>query len=207
MSHSILRRIVAVTYRSRVRVMNRERLPRTGGVIVAANHQGSMDPQAVWHAFVGTTHRKLHIISKASLRLTLWPFARWLGILFISPFHKSGVLGPAIEVVRKGGAVLLFPEGKRNIWSKTELLPGKTGVARIALATGAPVLPVGVGSRTDYGFLAGLWSFFSGSRVTLIVGEPMRFPVEPTPSKERLAEVTREIMQAIGKLSQKSYPY
>lgn len=207
MSYPILRRVVAQVYRSRVTVEHPEHFPPSGGVVLAANHQGSMDPQALWYAFVGSTHRKLFTIAKASLRLALWPFARWLGILFINPLHKSGVLGPAIEVVKKGGAVLLFPEGKRNIWSKTELLPGKTGVARVALATSAPVIPIGVRSRTDHGFLAGVWSFISGTRVTLTIGEPLQFPIEHDPTKERLETVTREVMQTIGRLSNRTYPH
>lgn len=122
-----------------------ERLPGSGGVIIAANHISHFDPLTLAH-FVYKSGRWPRFLGKASLwRLPV------LGFLLRKtqqiPVERGSVeavksLDALIDALRQGGAVIIYPEGTTTREPQLWPMRGKTGAARLALATGAPVIPV-----------------------------------------------------------------
>ncbi|HJR19911.1 MAG TPA: lysophospholipid acyltransferase family protein [Actinomycetota bacterium] len=130
----------------RWRLLGVENIPKSGPVIVACNHISYFDP--LCHAYmIDRSGRKCRFFAKAEL----WknPFLRFV----LTHAHQipvergSGETGPvekAIEWLRRGELVVIYPEA--TITTNPDLTPmsGKTGVGRVALATGAPVVPIAV---------------------------------------------------------------
>lgn len=122
-----------------------ERIPRTGGVLVVVNHNSYFDPLTVAH-FVWDSGRTPRFLAKASLfRLPL--AGRVLAGAGQIPVYRHSsdaakAYSAAVQAVRSGECVVIYPEG--TVTRDPDLWPmvGKTGAARVALATGAPVVPV-----------------------------------------------------------------
>lgn len=123
----------------------REHIPVTGGVIVACNHLSVVDPIAVAH-FLYAAGRFPRFLAKDGLFHVTVLGRALLGLGQIPVYRGSARAGEAfraaIDAVREGACVVVYPEATVTrdpaLWPMT----GKTGVARIALATGAPVVPV-----------------------------------------------------------------
>lgn len=129
----------------RHRWQGRENVPRSGGVVVVANHISKIDPVTFGY-FVHACGRVPRYLAKAELFEH-----RWLGRVFVGtemiPVLRGGEgaassIEFAVAAVRAGACVVVYPEA--TITRDPALWPmvGKTGAARIALATGAPVIPV-----------------------------------------------------------------
>jgi 1-acyl-sn-glycerol-3-phosphate acyltransferase len=154
------------------------RIP-SGACIVAANHESVLDPPLL--ALV--TERPLRFLAKEEL----WRYrpGAWLmdslGAVSVARGREGYIaIDRAEELIRAGEPVAIFPEGTVNggTWTR--------GAARLALATGAPLVPVrivGTGqalSRKRIGL----------PRIRIVVGEPI--PVEPsTPTVAAARELTR----------------
>ena len=128
-----------------------ENVPSNGGVILAVNHQSWLDVQVVG----ASCTRRVHFIAKSEFET--WPILRHLVPISESVYVRRGGDNAALESItqalRDGWAVVIFPEGtipgeedvpRRAVEPHTGLLPGHTGVARLALAAGVPIVPVGV---------------------------------------------------------------
>ncbi|WP_265522169.1 lysophospholipid acyltransferase family protein [Oerskovia flava] len=122
-----------------------QNLPATGGYIAAANHMTNIDPLTFAH-FLYDNGRAPKILAKSSL----WkvPGLGWLltqtGMI---PVHRSTTaaassLADAVAQLEAGECVAVFPEG--TLTREPDLWPmmGKTGVARLALVSRAPVVPI-----------------------------------------------------------------
>ncbi len=131
----------------RWRIEGREHLPHSGPAVLAANHQSFCDslflPLAV--------RRRVTFLAKAEYfdaRRTAW-FVRAVGQI---PIHRTGgdaserALAAAKEVLDRGELVAIYPEGTRS--TDGAVHRGRTGVARLAMQCGVPVIPVGI-SGTD----------------------------------------------------------
>ena len=124
-----------------VRGRNSERVPRKGGVLILSNHRADADP-VVLQAFCP---RHIHFMSKSEL----WemPFLRfWMRIFRAFPVKRGEpdrpALKHAIDLLRAGHAVCVFPEGELS--ETGEMLPIKAGVALIARQAKVPVMCVGL---------------------------------------------------------------
>ena len=128
-----------------------ENVPPHGGVILACNHQSWLDVQVLG----ASSPRRVHFIAKSEFEK--WPVLRHLVKISESVFVRRGGDDAALESVadalRNGWAVAIFPEGtipgeedipRVAVDHETGLLPGHTGVARLALKAGVPIVPVGV---------------------------------------------------------------
>jgi 1-acyl-sn-glycerol-3-phosphate acyltransferase len=127
----------------RVRVQGGARLPRRGAVILAANHRSFLDSLFL-PIVIG---RRVTFVAKAEYfdsKKTSW-FFRGVGQI---PIRREGgsaseaALAAATEVLEDGGVFAIYPEGTRTRDGFTHR--GHTGVARLALRTGAPIVPVGL---------------------------------------------------------------
>jgi 1-acyl-sn-glycerol-3-phosphate acyltransferase len=122
-----------------------EHLPKSGPVIVVANHLSHADPFTLAH-FVYDSGRWPVYLAKASL-FKLPVLGKWLSLVEQTPVARGTIdaakaLDAAVAALEAGKCVLIYPEGSTT--KQPELWPmrGKTGAARLWLATGAPVIPI-----------------------------------------------------------------
>ena len=183
-----------------------DRIPATGPVVLAANHLSFADSVAIPLA----APRPVYFLAKAEyfqgrgLRggLTRWFFTTTGAIPVRRGAHRDAqaALDTALEVLRAGEAFGIYPEGTRSLDGR--LYRGRTGVAWLALTTGAPVVPVGlIGTERIQPVGSRLPRLGRGVRVRF--GTPLRFGPEYGEAGSAAARrrVTDEIMQAIGELS------
>jgi 1-acyl-sn-glycerol-3-phosphate acyltransferase len=122
-----------------------EHLPAEGGVIIAANHVSEIDPLVIGH-FLVNNHRLPRFLAKAELFRK--PPLKWIfeGADQIPVYRHaadaSAALAPAVEALQRGECVLIYPEGSATRDPQMWPMKARTGVARIALMSGAPVIPV-----------------------------------------------------------------
>jgi 1-acyl-sn-glycerol-3-phosphate acyltransferase len=138
----LLIRLILAVY-ARVEVVGAENVPRRGGLIIVSNHLNNADPGVVG-AFM---RRRVTFMAKDEM--FHWPimglYFRLIGAFPVRRFEADlKALRRAVQVVRRGHALVMFPEGTR---SKTgSMCQGHPGTALVALRTGAPILPVAVNS-------------------------------------------------------------
>lgn len=113
-----------------------ENVPRTGPVVLAANHTGMIDGPLVH----GAARRGTHFLVKTELfREPLGTILRWAGQIPVDRDNGRPALVSALGVLRRGGVVGVFPEGNRGRGAVTS---AKAGVAWLAVNAQAPVVPV-----------------------------------------------------------------
>ena len=181
----------------RFRIVHRERLPETGGIILAANHQSYFDPP-----LVGICSRRA-VYYLARKTLLEWPF---FGPLFpdmnVIPVDRDGndmsALKIVIRKIREGGGVVLFPEGTRS--PDGRLQPAQAGVGLVIAKTLAPVVPMRIFGSYE--------AFPRGSKgiklkpIQVVIGEPIVFTQEDVGAgkREDYQRLSQRVMDAIGKL-------
>lgn len=204
--------------RWRVRVGGAENLP-AGAFIVAGNHSSYFDPAAVMMAVMKSGRPRPFFLTKESIARVwrkLLGRNAWqgLGMLPIDNSDKSKVVNSAIKHIHAGGVVGLFPEGTRNKpkinpdW-ETTLLKGRTGVARLAAATGAPVIPAAIRAPRGHGLgetIINVLKFWKPVYVTFGPAVPLP-TVLPEPTKEELATITTAVMTRLAAMTGMKYPY
>ena len=125
----------------RLRCRGRHFIPRTGGVLVCANHQSVLDPVLVGLA----CNRRLNYLARRTLfRSRL--FGAFIRFLDAIPIDREGLgiegLRETLRRLRRGEMVLIFPEGTRT--PDGELQPLKPGFFAVARRSGAALLPVAI---------------------------------------------------------------
>ena len=199
----ILTPILRIVYR--IRIEGREHLPRSGAVILASNHRSFLD--SIFIPMV--VRRRVTFVAKAEYfddPKTAW-FFRAVGQIPIrreGGTASEGALAAATDVLRDGGVFGIYPEGTRT---RDGLLhKGKTGVARLALSTGAPIVPVGlIGTDECQPTDAKLPRLFR--KVTIRFGPPLSMEHYASREHDRLVlrQITDELMFEIGELSGYEY--
>jgi 1-acyl-sn-glycerol-3-phosphate acyltransferase len=192
----------------RIRVEGLEHVPKKGPAIIAANHLSFMDS---FFIPLVIKWRKVTYLAKADYFKswkTAW-FFRSVGQ--ISTEREGGrksqqALGIALEVLRDGNLLGIYPEGTRS--PDGRLHRGRTGVARLALASGVPVVPCGVTGSDEVMPKGRRFPRLSG-RLEVRVRFGPALDLSQYAGKERdrvaLRSVTREISSAIMKLSGQEY--
>src|SRR3954471_18724196 len=124
----------------------RQNVPRDGGLIIAVNHISHVDPFTLTH-YLYRSGRVPRFLAKSEL----WsvPFVKWVmaGAGQI-PVHRRTVdaalaLKDAVAAIERGECLIVYPEGTTTKDPTYWPMVPKTGVARLALMTGAPVVPLG----------------------------------------------------------------
>ena len=122
----------------RYRVMRLARVPRTGPVLLAVNHQSYVDPALAGSAL----HRPLHFMARRSLFVGL--FGRLIRSVNAFPVDRDRAdpqaVREAIGLLERGRCLLIFPEGTRT--RDGRLAPMRPGFGMLARRTGAPIVPV-----------------------------------------------------------------
>lgn len=189
---AVLGRILMVLFR--VRLIGAERIPTSGGAVLAGNHVSYLDPALLWCA----SPRPTHFMAKKGLWDTGW--LGWaLDSFWAFQVERSGAdrkaISTATKLLQAGELVGIFPEGTRVRDGNGELGEAQGGAAFIAMRADVPVIPVGI-VGTDKAWPAGK-KFPRLVRVTMSFGEPVCPDAFEGSRKERVAAMTAEIMRRI----------
>ena len=183
-------------------VTGHEHVPVTGPAIMASNHLSILDSTFLPLVL----KRQVRFVAKAEYFTGNPVTALWMratGQISIdrqSPNSAQDMLDAAAAVLGKGELFGIYPEGTRS--PDGRLYRGKVGVSWLALATGAPVIPVAM-EGTDKVLPIGATRPRLG-RVNVRIGKPMTFSGSERSARDRRA-VTDEIMAAIQELSGQEY--
>jgi len=202
-------------------IVGLENVPTTGGAIFASNHQSWLDVQVI----VAANERRVQFVAKDMFET--WPFLRHLIDMSDSLFIRRGGdtegLQQVADALKSGSLVTIFPEGtipgeedvpRWAVEPDTGLLPGKTGVVRLALMAGVPIIPVGLSGTSQvlppevYPRLEQI-AAERNAPLTIRFGKPITFPGVSLEAcgRDELRAMTKQVMQAISDLvdHQRSY--
>jgi len=193
-----------------------EHIPRSGGCVVAVNHISYADP-IVAGIFVHDAGRRPRFLGKASVFRVPVTGRIIRGARQIPVYRESAdaamALSAAVAAVRGGECVVLYPEG--TVTKDPDYWPmlSKTGVARIALATGAPVIPVAQWGAQHFLGRSGRPRFgLRRTRAVVLAGAPVN--LDPWRDRELTAQtlraatdaVMREVRSLLGEIRSETPP-
>jgi 1-acyl-sn-glycerol-3-phosphate acyltransferase len=176
-----------------VEIEGASNIPRVGGCLLAANHDSSIDPALV----ALTTDRPIRFIARAEL----WQpgLQRLLDALGAVPVRRGEgdhkAMRRARRLLEAGELVAIFPQGTVLRFRNRRF---RRGAARVALATGAPLVPVRLfGTAAAFSIVPPRLGF---PKLRVVVGEPL--PVErQEPSLEAATRLTADLESAIAALA------
>jgi 1-acyl-sn-glycerol-3-phosphate acyltransferase len=177
----------------RSRAIDSGKVPPSGALILACNHASYLD-----HFFIGIfIRRKLHFMAKSQLFRFPLAFVYSHGGVF--PVRRGGRddewFVTARQILDNGGCVAIYPEGGR---SRTGRLAdrAKPGIGRLAIETGATVVPVGIyGSAYVRNWRRGRFP-----KITVKYGDPLRYEQAVSPTREQRQLVSDQIFDEVRKL-------
>ena len=193
----LIRLLLWLFYR-RIDVVGRERIPETGAVIVAANHHNALVDAML---IIATIPRPITALAKAPLfkHPLIGPPLWMIGAVPVhrraeagdDPRRNDEMFAAAIEALRAGGVILIFPEGRSQ--PQPILMPLRTGAARLLLgaerAPGGPIrvtlLPVGMVFHDP--------GTFRSAAVQLTIGTPVATADLLAAHRDRPEEAVRAI--------------
>jgi 1-acyl-sn-glycerol-3-phosphate acyltransferase len=205
----------------------RQHVPRDGGLIIAANHISEADPLAVCH-YLHASGRYPVFIAKSSLfgHGLVGRVVRGTGQIPVDRDSGGGgaVLTAAQDALAAGQCLVVYPEGTctrdADLWPMT----GQTGAARLALATGTPVVPLASWgahellpyAKGEQGGLAGSLKpglhLFPRKKVQIIAGPPvdlsrhMGQPLNASTLRAATADIMHAIAELVGELRHEHPP-
>ena len=177
----------------RARGVRAEQVPATGPAILAPNHFSFMD-----HFFLGMPlRRKVRFMAKSQLFTGLGEFVFSHGGVFPvrRGYQDAEAFVTAESILARGGVVAMYCEGGRSRTGRVgdEARPG---IGRLALESGAPVVPVAIhgSSRVRN------WKRLQFPSVTVVFGDPVRWERVESPTREQQQAVADEILTEIRAL-------
>jgi 1-acyl-sn-glycerol-3-phosphate acyltransferase len=177
----------------RVRAIGVENVPKSGALILAPNHFSQMD-----HFFVGLyLRRQVRFMAKSQMfgPPVLTYIYKHGGVFPVRRGHRDEEsIKTALTILGQGEMLLVYAEGGRS--RSGELGDVKPGIGRIALESGAPVVPVAIQGSEK----VRRWKRFRFPKVTVQFGEPLEFPTEATPDRERQLEVAERIFTPVREM-------
>jgi 1-acyl-sn-glycerol-3-phosphate acyltransferase len=181
-------------------VRDPERVP-VGGAIVVANHVSGVDPFLLAYAMPrpGAIMGKEEVFRLPGIG---WALRRFGGFPVRRGAHDEGAIATATAIIAAGWPLILYPEGTRNRSGRWGAKRLRSGAARIALATRAPIVPAAmVGTQAIQP--QGAWRPRCVP-VEARFGPPLLaetyMPPEDWPLDQQLAHISAAILQAVGDL-------
>jgi len=176
----------------RARAIDAQNIPPAGPVIVAPNHFSFLD-----HFFIAVyLRRKVHFMAKSQLFKRPMQFIYTHGGVFPvrRGYADEEAFTTAHSLFDRGDLVLMYPEGGR---SRTgELGTPKRGLGRLALESGAPVVPTAIVGTQK----ARNWKRLNFPKVTVLYGEPVRFDKVENPTREQQMAAAQLIFDRVKAL-------
>lgn len=179
--------------------INGEKIPATGGCVLALNHISHLDPLTAAHLIYdhGRLPRalaKAELFKNKSLGAVLTS-ADQIPVQRLSP-HAAGAFDAAVDAVRRGECVMVYPEGTLTRDPGLWPMVGRTGAVRIALDTGAPLIPIGQwGVHEVLPPYSKRPKLFPRKHLKMIVGDPV--PLDDLRALPRTAEVLAEATERV----------
>jgi 1-acyl-sn-glycerol-3-phosphate acyltransferase len=175
-------------------------IPRSGPVIIAANHISYFDPLCLG-VFIDAAGRKVRFLAKSELfenRLLGWVL-RGAGQIPVYRETRDAAqsLVDAVAAMRDGAAVAIYPEGTTTRNPDYSPMQAKSGVARLAGLTGAPVVPVGIWGAQLLFRRGRPGPFRRGIRVVVRAGPPIDLGLDPDAPLAAVNAARDKVMAAI----------
>ena len=178
----------------RTRQIEVDNVPASGPVILAANHFSNYD-----HFLAGVwLRRRIRFVAKSQMfkqnPVLDYIYSRG-GVFPVRRGHAdTEAFATMHAIVDRGGGLMIYCEGGRS--RSGELGEPRPGIGRIALETGAPVVPVALsGSQGIRG-----WKKLAFPQITIRYGEPVSFPVVEAPTREQQMECAEEIFSHVREM-------
>lgn len=190
---------------TRLEIIGEENYPRSGSLIIAANHLGRLDVPLVYYFL-----DRPDVILLIAEKYQKIPLARWfvdrLDGIWVDRFNADfRAMRKALVRLQAGGVLVLSPEGTRSPTEK--LIEGRPGAGYLAAKANVPILPVAVTGTEDRVAINKI-THFKRVPIQIRVGQSFRLPpYDPrSPNKdETLKQFTDEIMCRIAALLPPSY--
>ncbi len=175
----------------RLERLGREHIPESGPVLLAANHRSFLDPFVIG----ALTRRPVYYMAKRELFERRWQ-AWLLNSLGAFPIDRGAgdehAMSTARAILERGDCVVIFPEGTRV--RHGPLGSVHRGVGRLALQSGARVVPIAVIGTED---VRRGWRI-RPRKVTLRCGRPLGFPIVERPSPSIALGVAERIWACVS---------
>ncbi len=190
MGYGVYKAIVQIPFRAyfgfKIKLIGKENEPKTGPVIVCANHISLADP-----LFIGLVlKREISFMAKAEIFKNKL-FGKFLKSIGVIPVKRGAAdlnaIKTALSVLKSGNVLGIFPEGTRNSEDAA-----KGGVAMLAYKTKAQILPVAISIKDNK------VKFFR--RVTLVAGEAIPYDSLDYGDGKDYAKASAQIMEKIYEL-------
>jgi 1-acyl-sn-glycerol-3-phosphate acyltransferase len=177
----------------RARGIAPEKVPASGPVIIAPNHFSFMD-----HFFLGVSiRRKVRFMAKSQL---FQPPMQWIytygGVFPVRRgYGDEEAFKTANSILDRGGVIAMYSEGGRSRTGKLSESV-RPGIGRLALESGAPVVPVAIHGSSH----VRNWKRLQFPQVTVLYGDPIRWDRAEHPTREQQQEVANAIFAEIRAL-------
>lgn len=197
----------AITKRS---WLETEKIPKSGAAVFYSNHVSYLDPLVLAH-YLFKNGRAPRFIGKASvfkIPIVGWVLRKAEQIPVQRESSSAAIaLAEAIEALKLGHAIAIYPEGTLtrdpNLWPMT----GKTGAVRLAIAAGAPLIPIAQwGDHKIWPPYSKFIKFFPAKLVTLRCGDPIDLSKwsgkvdDPIAMEEATSHAMKTLTQMVGEL-------
>jgi 1-acyl-sn-glycerol-3-phosphate acyltransferase len=177
----------------RTRAIGVKNVPRTGPLILAPNHFSQMD-----HFFTGLyLRRRIRFMAKSQIfgpPVLTYVFKHGGVFPVRRGHHDEEAFKTIFTLLEQEEMLLVYAEGGRS--RSGEMGRPKAGIGRMALESGAPVVPVAIHGSAS----VRRWKRFTFPKVTVQYGEPLSYAVEPGPDHERQLEVAGEIFARVREM-------
>ena len=190
----------------RPKVSGLRHIPSNGPVIIASNHLSFSD--SIFMPLV--VPRKVTFLAKSEYFTSpgIKGFIKKLTFIALGqvPIDRSGgkrseaALATGLKVLQEGHCLGIYPEGTRS--PDGRLYKGRTGIARMAIDSGAPIIPVAMFNTAEIQPTGQVVP--KVRRVEMVFGEPMYFTGDST-DQAVLRAATNQIMEKIAELSKQEY--
>jgi 1-acyl-sn-glycerol-3-phosphate acyltransferase len=177
----------------RARAFGADNVPHTGPVILAPNHFSFMD-----HFFAGAfIRRRVRFMAKSQL---FSPPMQWIythgGVFPVRRgYHDEDAFLTAEGILDRGGAIVMYSEGGRSRTGTLSEQP-KRGIGRLALESGAPVVPVAIHGSSH----VRNWKRLQFPKVRVKYGDAVRWPRTSDPTRDQQQAVANDIFARIKTL-------
>lgn len=181
-----------------------EQIPSSGGVVLAANHVSQVDPLLI--AEMVLAHgRTPAFLAKSSLfgeGVVGWWF-RAAGHVEVDRSHGADGFGAALTALRDGALLVVYPEGSVTKDPDGRMMDLKTGAVRLALESGAPLIPVAQrGAQEILPAYSRRPRLFKRTTVTIDVGRPLDLTDlrQRGPEPEAVSAGTRRLADTLARM-------